>query len=117
MIAERDANGLKTLLKIAREHTCALREDLRDIERARAAAGGALSEIDNEGTPADERNRRRTRLATTFMTLERAEADAYARLAFACGEFDKLERLMRSGARPEIGHPLGAGDIFQAAEG
>lgn len=120
MNADRDARGLTTLLKIAREHTCALREDLRDIERARAAAGGALAEIDNErdiGAPTDERSRRRLRLSSTFMALEKAEADVRARLDFACGEFDKLESLVQLGVRPEVDHPLEAKDVFRTAEG
>lgn len=120
MNAERDAKGLTTLLKIAREHTCTLREDLRDIERARVAAGGALAEIDVECDKDghdDERSRRRSRLSSTFMALEKAEADVRARLEFACGEFDKLERLLQSSTRPEIEHPLGAKDVFRAAEG
>jgi len=120
MNAERDAKGLTALLKIAREHTCALREDLHDIERARAAAGGALAEIDgerNNDAHADERSRRRSRLSSTYMALEKAEADVRARLEFASGEFDKLERLVQLGVRPDIDHPLGAKDVFRAAEG
>ncbi len=120
MNAERNAKGLTALLKIAREHTCALREDLRDIERARATTGGALAEIDigcDNDAHADERSRRRSRLSSTLISLERAEADVRARLEFASGERDKLERLVQLGVRPEIKRPIGAKDVFRAVEG
>ena len=109
----RGARGVDQLLKIARSETEALRIDLADIDKAKAAAEAALEElaaaVEKEerahgadasfAAYAEAMTERRFNLRKTLQSLEAAAEDVRDRLMLSLGEIAKLEEVSAVNAR------------------
>ncbi len=112
----RGANGVQKLLKIARTDADTMRDDLQDIDRAKASARAALAEIADSvarevgatgdqvafAAYADSLRERRVNLKKTLNSLEAAGEEAQEKLSGALGEIAKLERLAEINARDAL---------------
>ncbi len=99
-IAGKDRIALEKLLRLAREDSADLSEDLADVAAARAAAALSLSRMEEAG--AAEAPARRRRLAATLATLEKAERQVREKLEAAGALVIRLEALMaRAGEAPK----------------
>lgn len=111
MLDMRNASeSLERLLKLARADADALRVDLGDIERARAAAAASLTRLaeitkreeeamqDDAGVDMlaylEGERERRLQLQASVLTLEAAETRARKRLEAAAMEIKKFEHLL-----------------------
>lgn len=84
------ADGLLTLLRLARENETSLRADLKEVAAARSAAAGSLA---GAGQDARSENRRYA-LRRLLNNLERSEASIRERLAAMQAETETLDRLI-----------------------
>lgn len=114
----RGVDGVRKLLKIARNEAETLRVDLVDIENAKLAANSALGEIADSvareeasagadptfNVYAEAMRERRFNLRKTLASLDAAEEQAREKLQAALTEIAKLEHLVEINERQENLH-------------